>query len=136
MTQMEYNNSTKSVEIIMNIFWDDLEITLSKKAGKQIHTQDAGFDTYLKSYLQQVFQLKNSKAQLKAFQFIGREIKGDTMSIYLEIPLPEGLNNTELQQAVLINDFEGQTNIVNLISGKAHKTLVFKEGEIKKKISL
>ncbi|MNS91687.1 hypothetical protein D3C72_1257910 [compost metagenome] len=136
MTQMEYNNKTKSVEIIMNVFWDDLEVTLSKKYKKQIHIHDAEFDTFLKNYLQQVFQLKNSRSQLKAFQFIGKEIKGDTMSIYLEIPLPEGLNNSELQQAVLINDFEGQTNIVNLINGKAHKTLVFKEGEVKKKISI
>ncbi|MCO4291959.1 hypothetical protein NF867_03675 [Solitalea sp. MAHUQ-68] len=136
MTQMEYNTSSKSVEIIMNVFWDDIEVALSKIQKKTIKAETPNFDTYLKSYLQQTFQLKNSNRQLKPFTFVGKEIKGETMSVYLEIPLPEGLNNTELTQAVLINDFNTQTNIVNIISGSAHKTLLFKEGDIKKKINL
>ncbi|POY35208.1 hypothetical protein C3K47_16660 [Solitalea longa] len=135
MTQMQYNKSSKSVEIIMNVFWDDVEVALSKLQKKTIKVEDANFDSYLKSYLQQSFLLRNNSKQLKPFNFVGKEVKGETMSVYLEIPMPEGLNNVELTHSVLIGYFDAQTNIVNVISGNKHKTLLFKEGTTKQKIS-
>ncbi|UKJ08988.1 DUF6702 family protein [Solitalea lacus] len=134
MTQMEYNSQNKSVEVIMNIFWDDVEAALNKKYKKKLTVGSKEFTACLRQYLTQTFQIKNSKSQLKPFEFIGTEINGMTLSVYLEIPLPEGLQNAELQNSVLIDDFEGQTNIVNITSGKAKRTLLFKEGECKKKI--
>jgi hypothetical protein len=112
-----------------------LEKTLSKRFNKHISIDSKEFESYLKQYLPSVIQLKN-KNHLKPLNFIGTETKGMTMSVYFEIPLPEGLNNSELKQNLLIDDFAGQTNIVNIISDKNRKTLIFKEGNITQKIIL
>ena len=135
ITQVEYNSKTHSAEFIMNVFWDDLEKTLSNRFKKHISIDSKEFESYLKQYLPTVIQLKN-KNHLKPLNFIGTETKGMTMSVYFEIPLSEGLNNSELKQNLLIDDFAGQTNIVNIISDKNRKTLIFKEGNITQKIIL
>ncbi|SMO65778.1 DUF6702 family protein [Solitalea koreensis] len=135
ITQLEYNSKNHTAEFIVNVFWDDLEKTLSKRFNKQLHIDNKDFETYLKQYLPTVIQLK-AKNQVKPINFIGTETKGMTMSVYFEIALPEGLNNAELKQNLLIDDFEGQTNIVNIIVGSTRKTLIFKAGSTLQKIML
>ncbi len=136
IAQVEYNAQTKSAEVILNLFWDDMEVAISGLQKENISIGHPNFSIHLSNYLKNHFQLKDKKNQVKDFSFIGFEINSITMTVYFEIPAPEGLNALELTNRVLIREFKDQTNIVNFISDKGRKTMLFQSGKEVQKINL
>ncbi|NEU08166.1 hypothetical protein GZH53_07570 [Flavihumibacter sp. R14] len=128
MTQVEYNSKTQSAEVIMNIFTDDLETALSEKFNRQVRNSDKNFTTLCYQYLDTRFSLKDAQGHALKNEYVGLEVNRDMISIYLEIKIPGGLNETRVKQVSLLEVFNDQTNIVNFRSGKNRTSLVFRSG--------
>lgn len=130
LTQMQLDPSTKTFEISVRVFVDDLERVLSREEGKKIQlTSNQKQDPLLEKYIRSHFGLVTLQKQRKPFTFVGHEPEGDAIWIYLEMPYSESMRAGILQQDVLMEMFDDQVNLVNLLVGGQRKTYVFRKGQ-------
>lgn len=133
LTQITYNSEKKSVQIITNIFIDDIETALNKDyiidlqltTKNELKDNDIYFEKYLKEKLR--FKINNFA---KKFNYLGKEYEGDLVYFYLEIENIEALNTIEITNKILTNHFPDQQNLTKTKVGKKHKSfLLTKEND-------
>ncbi|HKG20846.1 MAG TPA: DUF6702 family protein, partial [Blastocatellia bacterium] len=94
LTQLEYNEQARTVELSLRLFADDLEEGLSRRAARKVRidkTEDA--DALTLAYVQDAFELRDRDGRAKIFRWVGMEIKVDVAWVYVEADMPEGLDN-------------------------------------------
>ena len=104
LTQIKFKEESKAVQIIINVFMDDIEIALNKDydidlqlaTKKELKNNDVYFKRYLKKKLQ--FKINTSK---KEFTYIGKEYDGDLVYFYLEIEDITEVNSIEITNKIL-----------------------------------
>ena len=88
ITNAELNPSTKSLEITMKVFTDDLELTIKNNAGIDIKLNSLDphpkADSLIYNYLMSNFTIKSDRTS-KPPIFIGKEMESGITFIYLEI---------------------------------------------------
>jgi hypothetical protein len=85
---IDYNNKTRSFEIIQKIFVNDLEVAIEKKfhttlklgTVNELKESNKFIDQYVNSNY--ILTVRNKTLQM---QFIGKEIEGDDIWVYYEI---------------------------------------------------
>ncbi len=134
LTQIEYNNKTKSVEIIINIFIDDLEIALNKIHSKdfQLNTNKEFIDSdiYFKEYLQNNLKLKVNNNSVN-YNYIGKEYDGNIVFFYLEIENIESVQSIEIKNTVLIKHFPKQQNLIKSKVNKKRRSVLLSKNNNK-----
>lgn len=90
---------------------------------------DKNIEPLVKEYLSKVLYLKNFRNQVKKMELIGIELKNDLSTIYLEVPLSEGLKKGSLMQSALTEQFPEQLNIVNISYKGQVQSFVFKKND-------
>ncbi len=126
LTEIEYNSENKSIEMIMNLFVDDIESALNKdyNLDLQLNTKKELKDTnqYLTKYLNEHFKiLVNQKAY--QYNFLGKEYDGDIVNCYLEIENINDVKSIEIENNVLTQHFTEQQNLIKLKIKGERKTL-------------
>ena len=121
LTDIEYNIEKNSLEIIINLFMDDLEYTVNKdfEIDLKLSTKDElkNADKYFKNYLNKNLTFKIDNKQIN-FDYIGKEYEGDLIYFYLEIDSVNNPNSLELSNKLLLKYFKKQQNVVKLKNGK------------------
>jgi len=125
---MEANIQTKSMEVSIQMFWDDLEKTLSNIENRTITYEDSAFENLTKKYIQQHFVLSKDK-KIKNFQWIGLEIKKDLVICYVEYPGLIYVSHCVLKNDLLMQEFSDQVNLVNLILPLQKKSFSFQKNQ-------
>ncbi len=127
LTEIRYNNTNQSLEIAQKIFWDDLEVALGDKYKTKVdflNTQNkAVLEEMVKDYLLEKNQIKVN-GQVVSISYLGYEIEEEAAWFYLEatnVPLPKLV---EIKNEVLIQNFDGQQNIINFYLDKKPKSLI------------
>ncbi|MEP6845734.1 MAG: DUF6702 family protein [Panacibacter sp.] len=115
MTDINYNDHTKSLEISVRIFTDDLENALRKyHTGKIdiLHPADKDqMNAYVNEYIQQHLQLKiNDKTA--ELSFVGYEEQSESIWSYLEVKNIDKVNNVNIVNS-LLHDYN--TNQINMM---------------------
>lgn len=127
LTEIEFNQEQQSVQIIMSVFMDDIELAINNEfdIDAQISTpnQLQNIDDYFLKYLQHHFKLKVNK-QEKNYNFIGKEYDGNIVYFYLEIENISKIQNLEIQNTVLIKNFPDQQNLLKTKINNTHKSLL------------
>jgi len=121
LTQIEYNQDAKSLEIIINVFMDDIETALNQdynldlqlNTKKELKESDTYFANYLKEKLQ--FSINNKSLQ---FNYLGKEYDADLVYFYLEIKEVENFTSLEINNKILTRHFPEQQNVVKMKVGK------------------
>ena len=138
LTELRYNPSSKKMEVAQKIFWDDLEVGLSKEIGGPVDflnpKDKSKLETQIKAYL-----LKHSQVwvngKLVPLSYVGYEVEEDAAWFYLESTATAVPKSVEVQNTLLIRDFEGQQNIVHVyVDSKSPKSLLLGEGNEKGRI--
>ena len=138
LTEMRYNVGSKKMELAQKIFWDDLEVALSKEASLTVdflNPKDNGkLESLVEAYLLQHTQVwVNGK--LISLNYLGHDIEEDAAWFYFEsstTPLPK---TVEVKNTLLLRDFDGQQNIVHIYyQSKSPRSLLLGEGKEKGKI--
>lgn len=129
VTRLEYNAEERSAEITIQTFADDLEDILSKRAGKSVRL-DASKDVERLAfdYLRSVIELRSRNGSSE-LQWVGMEVKGGTVWLYVLAKMPEGLSKASVRNSLLFDLFEDQVNIVNVWYETKKTSLVFKRGD-------
>jgi hypothetical protein len=137
LAEIHYNAKSKSLEISLRVFSDDLDVALTKDNNRTIRVDaTAAADPLLKQYLGKHFAFTDSKNARKPIVWVGKEIAVDVTWIYFEIPIAENLNGMRFENSILCELFEDQVNIVNLNYQNQKRTYLFKVDQAVQMIGL
>jgi len=120
LTQIEYNKNQKSLEVIINVFMDDIELAINKEYAIDLNltTKDElkDADVYFHNYLTKnlTFTIDND---IVTYNYIGKEYEGDLVYFYLEIAVKENPTSLEVFNTILLTYFEQQQNVVKFKNG-------------------
>ncbi|ETN95088.1 DUF6702 family protein [Zhouia amylolytica] len=118
VTNINYSDQDKSLQIISRIFIDDFEDTLEERyqikpklmSDKEMPNIDLYIERYLKHHLN--VKVNNKKVDLK---YLGKEYDNDVVKCYIEIEGidADALKSIEVENSLLFELFEKQNNIVH-----------------------
>lgn len=125
LCEIEYNQKQESIQIILGLFIDDIEVVLNKKYNSTLNlatdTEDANINSYYEAYLNKHFKIITNE-KLSTYKFIGKEYDSDIVRFYLEIENIQELKSIEIFNSCLFEHFEDQQNIIKLKVNKLQKT--------------
>ena len=133
VTEIEYVNEKKSVQIISRVFIDDFESLLRNRYDErltlELDNEDDLVNYYTEKYLKEKLQI-TINGQALEFNFIGKEYEEDIMLSYLEIVDVENISSIEVTNRILFELFPDQKNIVRFkINGINKSILLIKEND-------
>jgi hypothetical protein len=130
LMRMEFNETEKTVECTLQVYAHDLELALNRRAGKSISLDEsAAVDQLIQGYLSEMLVLKNSQNDVKTFSWVGRESLGDTLILYFEAKMPEGLDGAVLTNRLMFDIADDQVNMVNILNRGERIDFAFRKGE-------
>lgn len=133
VSDLVYNEKSKSVEITHKIFIDDIENHiqgLEKAKGKavvlRLNTPDENpkADDYLNQYLQEYFKVKLNGKFCKIY-YLGKEYETDAVWIYAEIKNIKSVNKIEIEDGILMDWHSDQDNLLHMKVKEERKSLRF-----------
>lgn len=117
VTNVEYAENQQTLQIISQIFIDDLETLIRKRYDASVtlsqEHESKLVDTYIKRYLSNKLKVIVNGKHLK-FNFIGKEYKDDITYCYLEITNVSKMASIQVSNHLLFDVFSEQQNIVRL----------------------
>ena len=128
LTEINYNAKTKSLELSVRVFTDDLETTLTNfNKGKRVKIEDPDqfIDPLIEQYIRKNLALISQNKEVKFGKFYGKEKEADATWIYLEIFDCQDIKDFTLYNSIMQEMFTDQTNLVNIIYPSQKKTIVF-----------
>ena len=119
VTNLEFNQSKQTVEIVIRVFTDDLENALGRRAKRavKIDLATAGKDNQIielvMAYLRSSLELKNKAGRPVALSWNGIEGQPEMFWIFVKGRMPGGLEGAQLRNKLFCELFDDQVNIVN-----------------------
>lgn len=137
LTEINFNKETKAVQVIINVFMDDIELALNKDFGidlqlttkKELKNNGIYFKKYLHKKLE--FTINN---KIQNFNYIGKEYEGDFVFFYLEIENVENVKTLSVSNKVLTDHFPKQQNLIKVKVGKKNKSVLLSKEAYKTSI--
>lgn len=137
LAEVEYNTKSRAFEVSLRVFTDDFEKGLSAISGKkEVLDKTNKHDQLIMKYLQDKFYILNKRGKKKAMTFIGKEFKVDAVWLYIEIPYRESLRKAKFNNSVLMEHFDDQVNIVNIIYKNKKESLLFRKSSTRQAITI
>lgn len=127
LCQVIFNSETKSLEIQLKIFADDLILGLENAGHRHLflgeERENPETDKYLYEYLKKAlhFRVNDKEADYK---FVGKETDQAAVWIYLEISDVEDLKSVGVECNLLTEVLETQSNLIQIQKGKAVRNLL------------
>lgn len=126
-TKIEYSEKSKSLQIIMRVFTDDLQNGLDKqfavKTELDTDKELQNSDEYISKYVEGKFLIKVNGKQTSS-NYIGKKYDADETKIYIEIENISEIESIEVQNKVLMELFEDQLNIIKLNINNKKKSFI------------
>ena len=123
-TTVEFKSETKTVEIISQVFTDDLESVLKLKYQELALDPDSDqerINVLIANYFKQNLQF-SSKGELLDYVFLGKEYKNEIAKCYIELQLAEVPETIELYNGLFLSLFNDQQNIIHFKNADQRKS--------------
>jgi hypothetical protein len=122
VTEIEYDEKDKALEIMMRVFMDDLEITMKKRHQDPnldiTRPTKLSLDQMMEEYLKSHFIMRLDE-KVQRHQYLGHERDGDAFVFYIEVPKVKKWNKITVTNSVLMETYEDQSNLVHVrVAGK------------------
>ncbi|MFT5254896.1 MAG: hypothetical protein ACI9RL_000231 [Candidatus Paceibacteria bacterium] len=126
-TRVEYIPQEQSLQIITEIFTDDIEKTLTKRTLKEVHL-DSEKETnedlaLLRDYVFNKFVVFVNGIKVN-YNYIGLQYDIDRVKLYLEITNVSSLATLEIENTILFDAFVDQQNIIHIKTPDLRRSLV------------
>lgn len=118
VTEIEFDEKDKALEIMMRVFMDDLELTLRNELAdpdldimkpKNGKTTDQMASDYLKKHFKITL---DNKAQM--INFLGHEEESDAFIFYIEVPKVKKFKTIQVQNSIIQATHDDQSNLVHV----------------------
>lgn len=128
---MNYNEETQTLQVVINVFTDDLELAIERKHERLdleigAKYQHEHTDSLVGDYVLDHLIYKNGQRDVY-FKFIGFEYDYDICYLYLESDnfTVEFQNETFLSVPIFFEVFDDQENVVDVHLPKRDESLIF-----------
>jgi hypothetical protein len=124
--EIKFKPEKQSIEIIYKVFLDDLEVTLNKEYLERLDLYKMDdlekTNQLVKDYLSKKFRIKldGKKVEVK---YLGLESDGDSAWIYMEIEKVKQLKQIEIYNALLLETYDDQVNIVHVRNAGKNRSI-------------
>jgi len=139
LTKIFYAEDKKSVQVTMRYFIDDVEKVLESRneLPMELATKDENknSDLYLETYINQKFKISINDLE-QTYVYLGKEYEDDLVFFYLEIENVDDIKKIEVQNSMLVEEFEDQQNFVKLSIGNVQKTFILIKANDKEMLKL
>jgi len=127
LTQIEYNESEKALQITMRFFIDDLEKAVGSRFDKKLalatDEELKNANVYIERYLESKFNLWVNGTEVSP-NYLGKKYEDDQVFFFLEVDKVENIEMIEVQNSMLMEVYEEQQNYVKLRLGDVDKTFI------------
>ena len=118
VTEIEFDEKDKRLEIMMRVFIDDLEVSLRNRLNKPeldllSPKEAANLDPMIKEYLNKNFKITLDGKPQSAL-YLGHERDGEAFIFYIEVSKIKKFRTIEVENAVITETHEDQNNLVNI----------------------
>jgi len=130
VSQIGYNPESKSLELACKIFVDDLETALEAAGAKDLYLgldkEKSSADEIIDNYLRKHLDIRINGNKVEG-SFLGKEVIDDVIWSYIEYPDVAFPSEISIDNTLLLDELEGQQNIVHVkIAGKEKSLRLFK----------
>jgi hypothetical protein len=116
VTDIEYDEKAKSLEIMSRIFMDDLELTMRNRLNQpdlDIMAQGKMLDEMMAAYFGEKLRITLDN-KLQKVIYLGHEADGDTYIFYIEVPNIRRWKNIRVSNTALMETHGDQSNLVHV----------------------
>ena len=130
LTEIRHNSESRSIEVSIKLFTDDLLVALEQAGAPKMElgteNEPPEANELIESYLKAHFKLMvNGKPT--EFTYLGKEAELDATWCFVEVKDVKKVQNIEVQNTLLLEAFDDQTNMINLnINGRKKSGLARK----------
>lgn len=133
--EAEYNEKTKRLEVSLTVFVSDLELALVRHSEREMRmdkTPAAEFDAQVLAYLAKTFVVTDAAGKVAKMTWVGREMdaasakSGDpAVVLFFEVEVPEGVRGQTVRNAVFLDVFKDQMNLLQMRKGEEKVEMIF-----------
>ena len=127
LTQIKFNEKSSAVQVIINVFMDDIELALNKDYNIDLRLTTEkelkNNDQYFKDYLEKKLSFTIDGVE-KNYNYIGKQYENDLVLFYLEIENIEKINSIGIENNVLTRHFPDQQNLIKSKVGEKNKSVL------------
>ena len=132
-TEASYNAETRSLEVSLRTFPDDVAEAVRRRGGATASPPAAkgrkqAFEEAAAAYVGETFRLKTAKGEAVKVEWVGMDAGVDSAWLYFEARLPGGPEGVELRNLFLFDLFDDQVNLVTVRAGASKNSLRFERG--------
>jgi hypothetical protein len=118
VTEIEFDEKDKALEIMMRVFIDDLETALRTKTGNaelDILSPKGGLtaDQLIRDYLPAHFSITLDGKPQKT-NYLGHEREGDAFILYIEVSNVRKWKTIKVLHDAMTEVFDDQSNLINI----------------------
>ena len=122
VTEIEWDEKEKALEIMMRVFIDDLELAFRDRFGKPsldiLNPGDKSLDKMMDTYLNERFGVLIKKKK-QALNYLGHERDGEAFVFYIEIGRLKKWNRIRVANTIMMELYDDQSHLVHVtVSGK------------------
>ena len=130
ITELRYNAARKQLELSVKVFTDDFEKALSQGQPSTVSLTPPGPRALAlaTAYLQRTLQVSTPGGAPLQLQVLGLQAEKDGHWLYCKVPLPGPVPGVKLRQAMMLDVFGDEVNIVNIESGTKKQSVLFRAG--------
>ncbi|MFL0353993.1 DUF6702 family protein [Xanthomarina sp. GH4-25] len=127
VTQIDFIQEKKSVQITSRIFIDDLEDVLQLRYSDDLiikkENEAPEVNLYIEKYLKGKLRI-SINGEEKEINYLGKKIDNDIVVCYLEIEGVKEISTFEVENAVLFDLYAEQQNIVRTKMNSKNKSFI------------
>jgi hypothetical protein len=117
VTEIEYDEKDKSLEIMMRVFIDDLEETMRNSLNQPeldiLQPKGQTLDQLMRNYLNQHFKVSlDNKSQKPVY--LGHERDGDAFIFYIEVANVKRWKTIGIHNDIITETHDDQSNLVHV----------------------
>jgi hypothetical protein len=138
VTDIEFDEKAKSLEIMSRIFMDDLETALRERYKMPeldvLAPKDRTLDDMMREYFNEKFTVTLDR-KLQRINYLGHEADGDSFVFYIEVTNVKKWKEIQVMNTVLMEKHPDQSNIVHVSVRGDIKSLRLKQDNPSDKLS-
>jgi hypothetical protein len=117
VTDIEYDEKEKSLEIMSRVFMDDLEVALRERFKAPeldvLSPKGRTLDDMMREYFSEKFTISLDR-KLQKINYLGHEADGDSFVFYIEVTSVRKWKDIEVTSSILMEKFDDQSNMVHV----------------------
>jgi hypothetical protein len=122
VTEMEWDEKDKALEIMMRVFMDDLELAFRQRYANPaldiLNPGEPTLDKMMATYLNERFSV-SIDGKKQTLNYLGHERDGEAFVFYIEIGRLKKWNRIRVANTIMMELYDDQSHLVHVtVSGK------------------